>query len=195
MSHGRINCTSIGMKLTSSRAIHALILIAPLMSLAFSNAFAQTSKPMVDLSSTPSVQHDDHSAFHFDPTFASSSLQFKTLDIELDPSPPKPALDRKFVLVELAAFGAIVADAETSVYCLRRNICTEANPLFGTNPSQTRIYATVIPVTAFTVWMDYLVKKDEPHRSSWTRTPRIALVLHTMAAVNNLFVIHYGRNR
>jgi len=40
---------------------------------------------------------------------------------------------------------ATVADIEGTQACLRRHTCTEANPLFGSNPSRARSYGIGIP--------------------------------------------------
>jgi len=41
---------------------------------------------------------------------------------------------------------ATVADIEGTQACLRRHTCTEANPLFGSNPSRARSYGIGIPL-------------------------------------------------
>jgi hypothetical protein len=41
---------------------------------------------------------------------------------------------------------ATVADTEGTQACLRRHTCTEANPLFGSNPSRARSYGIGIPL-------------------------------------------------
>jgi len=57
-------------------------------------------------------------------------------------------------------FAANVADIEGTQSCLRAHTCSEANPLFGSNPSRARSYATAIPLDLVAYAAFALVKKE-----------------------------------
>ena len=55
---------------------------------------------------------------------------------------------------------ATVADIEGTQACLRRHTCTEANPLFGSNPSRARSYGIGIPLDLVAYAALALLKKS-----------------------------------
>jgi hypothetical protein len=64
------------------------------------------------------------------------------------------------VIADALNLAATVADIEGTQACLHAHTCTEANPLFGSNPSRARAYGTAIPIAFATYAMAARLKKD-----------------------------------
>jgi hypothetical protein len=146
--------------------------------------------PFPVLPSSPSAQHE----FSPEPVdgVKNSSIRGSGFNVGLK-SKPKRTIDRSFILMQAAAIGATMADAETTLYCIHNNTAREANPLFGATPSRARIYGTIVPITVFLAYLDYRGKKNLPH-SHWKVMPAIAAIAHTAAAINNSRIILESRS-
>lgn len=63
------------------------------------------------------------------------------------------------LIADALNLAATVADIEGTQACLHAHTCTEANPIFGSNPSRARAYGTAIPIAFATYAMAALLKK------------------------------------
>jgi hypothetical protein len=64
------------------------------------------------------------------------------------------------LIADALNLAAAVADIEGTQACLHAHTCTEANPLFGSNPSRARAYGTAIPIAFAAYAMAARMKKD-----------------------------------
>jgi hypothetical protein len=63
------------------------------------------------------------------------------------------------LIADATNLAATVADIEGTQACLHAHTCTEANPIFGSNPSRARAYGTAMPIAFATYAIAALLKK------------------------------------
>ncbi len=97
-------------------------------------------------------------------------------------------VDREFVLLNAVSTLAAALDVQTTVHGLRSSSqIAEINPLFGSRPTLGRILAIAGPVQIFTIFESYRTKRDAPRRGVWRAGPRVSIVAHSVAALNNFY--------
>jgi hypothetical protein len=96
-------------------------------------------------------------------------------------------LDRKFILFSVFSTAATIADVETTARGIESNPnATELDPLFGKHPTRARLYGISIPTNSFLIYWSYHFKKIAPRRNAWEGVLKVPIVVHTLAAVNNV---------
>ena len=110
-----------------------------------------------------------------------------TLRMERNANEGWHTLDRKFFLLNAFSTVALLADLETTARGLAAQPkAVELNPLLGKHPSTARLYGTGLSINALLIYQSYHFKKLGPRRKVWTIAPKISIVVHTAAAINNL---------
>lgn len=103
-------------------------------------------------------------------SLASSAVAQSTVRVQLtdgsrkwyEPLPvPHKTADKAFWLSTALNVGLTVADAENSLYALRRPGAQESNPLLGSNPSRGRMYAIMLPAAALTTYFSFRYKRED----------------------------------
>jgi len=64
------------------------------------------------------------------------------------------------LIADALNLASTVADIEGTQACQHAHTCSEANPLFGSNPSRARAYGTAIPIAFATYAMAARLKKN-----------------------------------
>jgi hypothetical protein len=100
-------------------------------------------------------------------------------------------MDREFIVLQTFSWTAVFADLWTTQHGLAVNpTAHELNPLFGKHPSRARLYGIGIPLSAIPSYLSYKEKKLAPRRGIWKINPRLSIIVHSLAAVDNLMVAH-----
>jgi hypothetical protein len=114
-----------------------------------------------------------------------------TLSMERNSNEGWHTLDRKFFLLNALSTVALLADLETTARGLAAQPkAMELNPLFGKHPSTARLYGTGLSINMLLIYQSYHFKKLGPRRNVWTIGPKVSIVVHTAAAINNLIATH-----
>lgn len=104
---------------------------------------------------------------HYVGTSGSAQPIIKVATPTVKPRPEPKVVDKKFVALLALAAGAAVADVELTSRCLRAQTCTEANPIYGRNPSRGRMYAISIPILGGQMGLSAWLKHRHPFRKTW----------------------------
>lgn len=98
-------------------------------------------------------------------------------------------VDSEFLLLNAVSTCAAAADVQTTIRGLRVNPhIVEGNPIFGSRPTLGRILAIEVPMHVFTIYESYRAKRDAPRRGVWKTGPRISIVAHSAATLNNFYL-------
>ena len=106
--------------------------------------------------------------------------------------PKKPRiLDRKFFLLAGMATAATVLDVATTSHCLSTYAaCQEGNPLFGSHPSQAKLYGVSFSMLAGQLLASAWIRRKMPNRNLWMIPPIVATGGHGLAAALNIRTMH-----
>jgi hypothetical protein len=145
-----------------------------------------------DLPEAPSTSWNGPNSTHGTPDLMSkSNFVPPTLAMERNTNKRWHTLDSKFVLLNTLSAVAVLADIETTARVLEKQPkAFELNPLFGKHPTRARLYGIAVPLNAFSFYLSYQAKRIAPRRSVWAAGPKVSIVVHTAAAINNLIVGH-----
>jgi hypothetical protein len=148
-----------------------------------------THPPAAPLPDAPSLLRTTPSSVAPDQGTTTESF-FKPLVIASDQNVPRyKTANRKFWIHQALAGGLSIADAELSLYCISKGLCTEGNPLYGKHPSRARVYGTIIPLRLVLFGLTYHTKKVAPRRRIWLVFPIAEEVLHSAAITRAIVAI------
>lgn len=170
-----------------SRITHFVVALG-LLVFASLNAEAQARVSLSELPNAPSQAVGTGSS-------ALTSLQIKPTDINvrdlaIESYKPPRTIDRQFIVLNTLQVLAAIADAETTLNCVRSPHCSEVNPILGSHPTRGGMYALAVPLTALSVYLSYHYKHKSPTRDWWKAYPLTLSAVHSFGAVNNLVVSH-----
>lgn len=131
----------------------------------------------------------EQSTAQFPATSRNKEFSLPTFSIEPRGDRKWTTFDRHFIVLNALSTLALAADLRTTIHGLNSNPnLRELNPLFGTHPSVGRLLGVAIPIHCFATYEIYRAKRYGPRRGVWKVGPRVSIVAHSLAALNNLVV-------
>lgn len=95
-------------------------------------------------------------------------------------------VDGQFLLLSGVVVATTIADVELTSHCLSAATqrCSEANPLFGSNPSRGKLYAINLPILAGEITLSHWLKKRDPERKRWMIPMLLLTGTHAIGAAS-----------
>lgn len=150
-----------------------LMRLALFVSLCTGLSYAQSQNPLPDAPQAQPVVH-----------------AMVTPTLQSQPSRQAGTSERSFVLWSALSFGATIADVESTRHAITACGLRETNPFFGSNPSRTRMYAQVLPITTAQTLLGWYIHKRKPDSRLWMLLPAANTAVHTAGFANNFARCH-----
>lgn len=171
--------------------MHRSSLLAILLTIGYSTIFGQTiAQPAVPEAPSPTAKGESRNLIAsselvqlrvsnpVDTHFRESLLQVQT--------PERTRLSGKFILMGAITTAATIADVELTSRCLRAGTCREANPLFGSNPSQARMYGITVPILGGQMALAAWLKHRDPGSRAWLFPLLSGTAAHTVGSLTTI---------